>query len=394
MAIKEPPPSKSRKPLPVWSGLTLHNWRTLLRMRPTIDRGSWPRVAGLSVASLFNSAFAALEKAFFSRRVNRTPLERPVFVLGHWRSGTTLLHQLLAQDDQFAAPNLFECTFPDHFLFTERWLAPLTAWMQPGTRPMDAVENGWGAPAEEEIALLALTLFSPYLVSAFPDHPERVDHLHSLTKGLSESELDRWKSEYIRFLKKLTLKHGRRIVLKSPANTSRVPLLLSMFPDAEFIHIVRNPYAVYSSTLHLHRVLSRDNAFTTAPPVNLEERVLASYLAMYHSYHLYRMKIPAQRRYELKFEDLEQDPVGQLEKIYTHFGWPGRDRIAGRLAPDLQRHRDFRKNKFELSEEVRQRVAEQWEPVFLRYGYSANGPQESSAEPVSAQVSPPRSSRE
>jgi hypothetical protein len=394
MARNERPPSKSRKPLPVWSGLTLRNWRTLLRMRPTIERRFWPRVAGLSAASVFNSVFAGLEKVAFGRRVEKTPLERPVFVLGHWRSGTTLLHQLLVRDEQFAAPTLFECTFPSHFLFTERWLAPVTSWLQPGTRPMDAVENSWDAPAEEEIALLALTLFSPYLISAFPDHPEQVEHLNSLSKGLSESELDRWKSEYVRFLKKLTLKRGRRIVLKSPANTSRVPLLLSMFPDAEFIHIVRDPYAVFSSTLHLHRVLSRDNSFTTAEPVNLEERVLSSYLAMYHSYHLYRIQIPAQRRYELRFEDLEQDPVGELEKIYSHFGWPGRDQIAERLAPDLQRHRDFRKNKFELSEDVRRRVAEQWEPVFLRYGYSANGPQEPSIEPVSVQASPPRSSSE
>jgi len=383
-------PSKSRQPLPVWSGLTLRNWRALLRKKPTIERRFWPRIVALSAASVGNSFLATLERAIFGARVERTPLRSPVFVLGHWRSGTTLLHQLLTRDEQFAAPTLFECTFPEHFLLTDRWLAPLTARLQPGTRPMDAVENSWDAPAEEEIALLALTLFSPYLVSAFPDHPERVEHLSSLGKGLSESELARWKSEYLRFLKKVTLKHGRRLVLKSPANTSRLPLLLNLFPDAEFIHIVRDPYAVFSSTMHLHRVLSRDNSFTSIAPTDLEERVLSSYLAMYHSYHLYRVKIPPERRYELKFEDLEHDPVGQLEKLYAHFGWAGSEQIAGRLAPDLQRHRDFRKNRFELPEDVRQRVADRWEPAFLRYGYPVNGPQEPSTEPVSAQASPPR----
>ena len=384
-------PSKSRAPLPSWVGLTMRNWRRLLAMRPTIDPGFWPRVAGLSAASVFNSAMGVLEKAAYGQRVEKTQLDRPIFILGHWRSGTTLLHQLLARDEQFAAPTLFECTFPEHFLLTERWLAPLTAWLQPRTRPMDAVENSWDAPAEEEIALLVLTLFSPYLVSAFPDQPQKVEHLNSLTSGLSASELERWKAEYVRFLKKLTLKRGRRMLLKSPGNTARVPLLLDLFPDAEFIHIVRNPYDVYSSTLHLHRVLSRENGFTSAEPVNLEERVLSSYVAMYHSYHLYRMKIPVERRYEIRFEDLEQDPVGELEKMYAHFGWDGVDRIGERLAPDLQRHREFRKNKFKLPEDVRRRVAEQWEPVFLRYGYPVDGPPESSTEPISAQVATSRS---
>lgn len=383
--------SKSRTPLPSWIGLTLRNWRALLAMKPTIDAKFWPRVLGLSAASVFNSAMGGLEQTIYRRRVQKTQLERPVFILGHWRSGTTLLHELLTRDEQFAAPSLFECTFPGHFLLSKRWLAPLTAWMQPRTRPMDAVENSWDAPAEEEIALLILTLFSPYLVSAFPDRPELVDRFNNLTSGLSESELERWKSEYVRFLKKVSLMRGRRIVLKSPGNTARLPLLLSLFPDAEFIHIVRNPYDVFSSTLHLHRVLSRENSFTSAEPANLEERVLSSYVAMYHSYHLYRMKIPAQRRYEIRFEDLEVDPVGELEKIYTHFGWDGADRIAERLAPDLQRHREFRKNKFTLPEEMRRRVAERWEPVFLRYGYPVEGAPENSTELVSAQVSPSRS---
>ncbi|OAI54297.1 hypothetical protein AYO47_03095 [Planctomyces sp. SCGC AG-212-M04] len=388
MAVDKKPSSRSRTPLPSWVGLTLRNWRALLALKPTIDAAFWPRIAGLSAASVFNSALAGVEKAIYGRRVEKTQINRPIFVLGHWRSGTTLLHQLLSRDEQFAAPTLFECTFPGHFLLSKSWLAPLTEWLQPRTRPMDAVENGWDAPAEEEIALLILTLLSPYLVSAFPDRPEEVQRFNSLASGLSESELTRWKTEYVRFLKKLSLKHGRRVILKSPANTARLPLLLSMFPDAEFIHIVRNPYDVFSSTLHLHRVLSRENSFTSAPPANLEERVLSSYVAMYHSYHLYRMKIPAQRRYEIRFEDLEVDPVGELEKIYTHFGWQGADRIGERLAPDLQRHREFQKNHFTLPVEMRRLVAKHWEPVFLRYGYPVDGAPEHSTERVSAQVSP------
>jgi len=362
-----------------------------LRLKPTIDRDSWKRVVAISAASATNSVFATVEKLLYGRRIDRASIAPPVFVLGHWRSGTTFLHQLLTRDPQFAAPNLFECSFPWNFLATERWLAPLTSWMQPRNRPMDAVENSWESPAEEEIAILLLTLASPYLVSAFPDRPEVAAQFNSLTSGLTPEQLQQWKEHYVRFLKKLSLKHGKPLVLKSPANTSRVPLLLELFPDARFVHIVRNPYAVFSSTMHLHRVLSRENALTSRAPVDLEQRVLSSYLAMYHSYHLYRMKIPVDRRYELKFEDLESDPVGELQKMYAHFGWNGAEQIPEWLAGDLKRQAEFRKNRFQLPEEVRRRVAEQWEPVFHRYGYPLDGLSQSSSEPVIDQTTPSRS---
>ncbi|QDT52347.1 Sulfotransferase domain protein [Caulifigura coniformis] len=394
MSQQGPVSESSHQSLPVWCGLTLRNWLALLRLKPTIDRASWKRVVGISAASTANSVFSAVENLLYSRRTRRATVAPPVFVLGHWRSGTTFLHQLLTRDPRFAAPTLFECSFPSHFLATESWLARLTSWMQPRTRPMDAVENSWDAPAEEEIALLLLTLASPYLVSAFPDRPEAVARFNSLAGGLSKEELQQWKDDYVRFLRKLSLRHGKPLVLKSPANTSRLPLLLELFPEARFIHIVRNPYAVFSSTMHLHRVLSRENGLTSRPPVDLEERVLSSYLAMYHSYHLYRMKIPAHQRYELKFEDLEGDPVGELQAMYAHFGWSGADRIPEWLARDLERQPGFRKNSFRLPEGLRRRVAQQWEPVFHRYGYPFESPSQTSSEPAFDQTSPSRSGSE
>src|SRR5687768_18104609 len=53
-----------------------------------------------------------------------------------------------------------------------------------------------------------------------------------------------------------------RSILKSPPHTCRVPTLLRLFPDARFVHIVRDPYAVYPSTLHLWRILAGDRKST------------------------------------------------------------------------------------------------------------------------------------
>src|SRR5437868_13825696 len=66
----------------------------------------------------------------------------------------------------------------------------------------------------------------------------------------------RWKKNFDHFLRKLTLVNGgKKLLLKSPANTARVKEILSLYPDAKFIHIYRNPFDVFQSHLHLFKKL-------------------------------------------------------------------------------------------------------------------------------------------
>ncbi len=134
---------------------------------------------------------------------------------------------------------------------------------------------------------------------------------------MTKRELERWKSCYLHFLKKVTLNSPQSLLLKSPANTARIPLLLEMFPDAKFAYIVRNPHDVVASTCHLARVLGDANSFTRMQPTNLEQRSIASYRQLYDAYHLHRALVPPDRRFELRFEDLTADPIGALEKLYA-----------------------------------------------------------------------------
>jgi hypothetical protein len=354
----------------------------LLLMEPIDDWNSHSlrRLATILAASEFNTACGLLERLMYSRRVARITLEEPpIFILGHWRSGTTLLHNLLARDPQFSCPTQYECAFPSHFLLTERWLPRLLRRWTPPTRPMDNMPSAWDLPGEDETALLLMTLLSPYLAAAFPHQPDKAERFHNLRQKLSPKELKKWKSSFLTFLKKVTLRRPGRLVLKSPTHTSRIPLLLEMFPDARFIHIVRNPYDVFSSTMHLQRVLFEENSFTGAVPDDLEERVLSTYTNLYQAYHLYRVKIPAGQRYELRFEDLVDDPAGRLTSIYTHFALRGADEISARLADHIPTHREYRRNVYHLTEEQARKVADRWQPAFNRYAYALErGPSESS----------------
>ena len=94
----------------------------------------------------------------------------PLFVLGHWRSGTTLLHELLILDERHTYPNTYECFAPHHFIWTEWFVPPLLRKLLPSTRPMDAMEAGWERPQEDEFALCNMGIPTPYLAWAFPRH--------------------------------------------------------------------------------------------------------------------------------------------------------------------------------------------------------------------------------
>src|SRR5207249_345241 len=197
-----------------------------------------------------------VQNAVYGRRVRRTKIEHaPVFIIGHWRSGTTFLHELLIRDPRHAFPTTYECLAPHHFLLTESWFPPWIRWLMPSRRPMDNMAAGWERPQEDEFALCLLGVRSPYRRIAFPNQGNRNSDPLDLTR-FDNRELMEWKRTFFRFIQELTLQHGgRRLILKSPPHTCRIRTLLELFPDARFIHIIRDPYVLYASTRRLWQTL-------------------------------------------------------------------------------------------------------------------------------------------
>ena len=78
-----------------------------------------------TIFGVLNTLLRWLVALIYGRRVARTEIkEQPIFVLGHWRGGTTLLHELLVLDERFTYPTSFACFAPNHFLITERLADP------------------------------------------------------------------------------------------------------------------------------------------------------------------------------------------------------------------------------------------------------------------------------
>lgn len=355
----------------LFSGCTLGGWLRVLRdNRFAVDPPYWPRAVGITSAAALNSAVAAWESLRFGRHVRAARVEPPIFILGIWRSGTTHLHNLLARDERFAFPNQYQTTYPLTFLSTERLSAGFVNRFVPSKRPQDNVAMGMREPQEDEFALTPLTGRSAVMAWPFPRNAEYYDRYLTLRR-LSPRERDEWKAGVLLFVKKLSYKYSRPLVLKSPGHTGRIRTLLELFPDARFVHIQRNPYDVFQSMQHLFRSILPWLALQRPPDDWMQEKVFEQYTEIYDAFFEDRSLIPKGQFCELRFEDLETDAMGELRRVYESLNLPDFS-IA---EPVLRRYLDsltgYRKNKFvELLPELRERVARGWRRSFDEWGYS------------------------
>jgi omega-hydroxy-beta-dihydromenaquinone-9 sulfotransferase len=351
-------------------GMDARDWFSLLRENQfAVDRVYWPRAAYVTASSILTSLFRAREDRLYGRSVAATVVEPPLFILGLPRSGTTHLQRLLAADDRFATPTLYQTNYPHSFLSTEAHLRGLvTAWL-PRTRPMDRMTQAADVPGEDERALSLLTRCSPYLGRTFPRHRHRYRR-HLTFREASPEELARWKGAFVWFLKKLTWRYRRPLVLKSPPHTARVRLLLELFPDARFLHIHRHPYSVFQSAYGLRSGFYHWDRLQLQVPHDPEHALIQLHREYYDALFDDRSRIPAGRYYAVCFEDVERDPIGQLRAAYhgLDLGWP--ERLEPRLRRYLRSIRGYRKNVFPpLAPPLRARIAEACHRSFEAWGY-------------------------
>ncbi|PWT81238.1 MAG: sulfotransferase [Acidobacteria bacterium] len=356
-------------------GVVFSDWWQALRDNDfAIDSPYFFRAASMTLASLVTSLQGWFEERIFGARIAKAEIRPPVFILGHWRTGTTHLQYLLAADPRFACPNTYQVSYPHTFLITEAVGARLGGFLIPPKRPMDEVRISFQAPNEDEFALCQMTLCSPYLGFTFPRRQSYYGQFLTL-RGVSEAVKARWKSAMVHFLKKLTWRYDRPLVLKSPPHTCRIKLLLDMFPNARFVHIHRNPYTVFQSTRHW--LLSSGPWFHLQRPndQSLEERILRVYREMYDVFFEERPLIPAEQFHEVSFEELEKDSIGQLRNLYEAINLPD----FGQVEMTVQRYRNslagYKKNTFPtLDADLQKRVAREWRQCFEEWGYATTPP--------------------
>ena len=154
-------------------------------------------------------------------------------------------------------------------------------------------------PQEDEFALCVASLMSPCLGWIFP-RQRNVFEKYLTFHEADEAELNEWRRAFLHFVRKVQWRNGARtLVLKSPQHTARVRLLLDLFPEARFVHIRRNPYAVFQSTCRTFRILHRWHSVQRTMPQDVEDWVLRQYREMYDAFFRDKGLIPPGRFHEI-----------------------------------------------------------------------------------------------
>jgi omega-hydroxy-beta-dihydromenaquinone-9 sulfotransferase len=353
-----------------WHGMPLGVWLELVgEHRGRIHLSKLGLAATISAAAAFNSLAGPLSEARFRRRLRTPPVTPPpLFIVGHWRSGTTLLHELTMLDPRFCCPSTYQCFAPSHFLLTEDVLTRLLAWMMPAKRPMDNVAAGWSRPQEDEFALANLGAPSPYRRMAFPATSSAEPVALDVTK-LLPAELDHWKRTLRQFLERLAVRDARRPVLKSPPHTARLGVLAEMFPEARFLHVVRDPFVVFPSTKRLWMSLDEVQGLQVSKGESLDHYVFACFDEMYAAFERDRAALGPDRLHEIRYEDLVADPVGSLATAYDRLGLGGFEAVRPALEDQARSMKHYRTNTYRHEPEVVAEIVRRWRPFIDRYGY-------------------------
>ncbi len=331
---------------------------------------STARVIATTAVAAMNSLSAAIERARFAEEQVADDPSPPVFVLGHWRSGTTLLHTLLAQDEQFVAPDLYQVLNPHAFLYSRRFLPRrLVLETLPDTRGIDGVAVDLDQPQEDEFAALHGGIPTSYLVHVWPRNSESYAGLIDSAEA-DQRDVDRWLAFLEDFVRRLTFGNQRIPLLKSPQHTARIDLLLRLYPSARFVFIHRDPVDVYLSTQKLYAHLDRLFSLQ-GPPADRTQIILSQYVRLHQGYYDVAARLRQDQLVEIAYADLVARPGETLGSVYSRLGLDGFSVLQPKLPAIMGQGRSHRRVQ---SDDERVAAADilrpNWGDIAARMGYA------------------------
>jgi hypothetical protein len=352
-------------------GISTRQWVRLMKKNGGIDRRYLHRALFITMLSLGTIPIRLLFKFKYHKKIDAVTIQNPpVFIIGHWRSGTTYLHELLSYDPQFCYTTLWSTLLPEGCLILDPMKKFLARFL-PSERPMDAIKVDMDGPYEDEAALAVLYPWSFFHCLHFPRNAEE-QYLKSIHfQGLSPDEITDWKTTYLHFIKTiLYMNRGKRFLSKNPPNTARISTLIELFPNAKFIHIYRSPYLVYLSTKKMRTRVLDKLALQDASEKEIEEQVITNYVRLMKSFFQQKEHLQSDQFVEVKYEDLVADPMKHLKIIYETLHLLGFETAMPEMKKYLQQQSDYKTNVYAIDQKILHHVEENWKFTIDLWGYT------------------------
>ena len=325
------------RPAPLAKGLTF--------ARPEPRR--WRQALLLSIGGLLVEPLAWIQAALIRNRIKRLQLpDAPVIVIGHWRSGTTWMHQLLGCDPTLAtARNAFTIA-PQIALVTKPVLAFWLKRSMTKTRPIDNVQWDFNDPQEDEVGLARLSFDTNMAGVAFPQ-----DYLFHFERCVL-SETRSFGSDLLHFCKLTWLHDGagkRQLLIKNPAHTARIRLLLELFPKARFVVMKREPIDSIRSLVRIKQTLAELVGLQAAPSEATQvAETTQAYQELMAAYARDRELIPPGQLAEVDYDSFIHNPLHTLEGIYQQLNLDSWSEAAGPIRRRIEARSDYRAKPIKL----------------------------------------------
>lgn len=347
----------------------------MLRENDPVPARRWFVLLRYVVKSLFMMPCSLVEKIFHSKKIWATTIpQTPVFIIGHYRSGTTFLHKVLSADPQWTHITTFDFLFPYLPKFLEK---PVKSALNLVIRTFNIQHphfNNYRVnledPLEEDmITISSLTPHSAFWGEVFPHRAK--EYFSQQMFFRNEKEKEEWKRGYLYLLKKFVYRKRGKLLLKDPPNTGRVGAILELFPDAKFIFIHRNPYQVYYSTQRLwQKTLEKHYGLQRVDDQEREELILWHYEQLMRRFEQDRLLIPDGNLAEVRYETFKEDPFGETERIYRELDLPGFGQARKEIMAQVENEKSYRTYHYTYDDRVQEKVGKRWEHFIRKWNYA------------------------
>jgi len=299
-------------------------------------------------------------------------IEPPVFIIGFWRSGTTVLHSLLCQDPRAGYVTTFHGVFPNFVLSRFKWLKAFTNRQLQKERPFDSYPMDMDFPQEEEFAMMSLQPKSLYRFFYFPKNLADIYENDLYFERLPAVHRKKWEKEYLNLINNAMLNtSGERYMSKNPCNIFRIRTLKDLFPDARFIFIYRDPYLVVESLFRFaHKILpgSELQHLEEGMP---REQFAELYRDSINEYNSVKESISPANLIEIKYEEFKDRPLEFLRDIYKRFNIPGFEDALPFMETYLAKNSHPSRTAYQVDPETFRLVNKYARDIVQKLGYQA-----------------------
>jgi hypothetical protein len=302
----------------------------------------------------------------FFPRFRRQKVVKPVFIIGNFRTGSTLLHRIMAQDTNnfcsfktweiYAAPSISIRKFVRALLLIDSLVGnPLRRFSSRFEKntfsPIHLHKMGLREPEEEEGMLLYI--WNSFWIRYFFPVKEEFAQFDYFDKLIPASRRRRIMHFYKKCVMRQLYSHnGKKSLLsKNPCFTPKVQSLMETFPDAKFIYLARDPVETCTSKISWFAVWFHSfNSLLEKYPFKDETIEL---MKLWYSYPVEVLKsLPPSRALFISYDDFVKNPEKTVRTIYRSFGFSMSARFEKILNHETHRAKSFKSSRETTAESI------------------------------------------